>query len=255
MKLLPKKCNFIHIIAKIHLKVYFILSVCSILNRGFNYIYVVDPDLDVSIELSVHEHQMFPIEFLEHLARHFNSVIRTEILYVRTNKFEIRFSKFPGSNKTIVISLFTKLVEAFKTIKDRYLLFQDDHNHVRLKLDEDEDNYIIRLSGSIYIPPGKILNLFSLILWYHIRYKTGQKPNQTENGIKLTEDWKKEEEYMRHEINQSPKQLFVDDEERPCFICGEPAFGLNEWQFKLNRDNRTISMTSRVCKKHRSQLI
>jgi len=205
--------------------------------------------------MSQHQHQMFPMEFLTHIIRHFNSVIKESILVVSMNKLEIRFERAKMSDKSVVVSLFTKLVEAFKSISEKYIIERDIHTRIRLNLEDTDEFYKILVSGVIYVPPGKIFNLLSLILWYHIRYITGTKPSNSEFGRKLTQTWRDEEKHMRFEINQSSRRVNVTKSSGPCYICGEPAFKENVWEFKPHETSKSLMMRTQVCRKHTTKLI
>jgi len=198
---------------------------------------------------------MFPFEFLDHLVNHFNRVIRETILTLSANRLVIQFKRGPYSDRSVVVSLFTKLVTAFKTISDKYVQVKDQHTQIRINIEDGEEYYRISVSGVIFIPPGKILNLFSLILWYHIRYTTGTKPGSTDEGRNLNEKWKQEEKHLRFEINQSKRRMSMAREEGPCYFCGEPSYKINEWEFRPYSGFRGIEMQTRVCDKHITKLI
>jgi hypothetical protein len=126
---------------------------------------------------------------------------------------------------------------------------------VRINIQDTDSHFIISISGIIFIPPGKILNLFGLILWYVIRYHTGDKPANSDFGRNLTTAWKKEEDYLRFNINQLPRKSTVTRDAMRCYICGESAFRINEWSFDPGSRGRSIDMETRVCQKHLRSLI
>lgn len=196
-----------------------------------------------------------PIELIAHLVRRFNGVTRKKIIKIRSTTLEIVFDKFEGSNNQAMIRLFTKLAKSFAIIKDKYLNYDENKIHVRIKVDEDEISYIIKLIGINKIPPGKIFNLFSLILWYYIKFISGVKPGASIYGKELNEKWKVEEIYTRNELRTSQKMIIVTNHDIPCFICGEHSKLLNIWKFHYKKENRYIDVKTRVCDKHRHEVI
>ena len=130
---------------------------------------------------------IFPQELLQHLARRFNGVVQTNVLVVKSNRFEILFKKFPGASEPVFVNLFTKIVLAMNSIKKKYLTHEAHNIHISVKLDNNNiEHYRLIISGANKIPPGKLFNLFPLILWYHIKYQTGEKPSSTVKGQGIT---------------------------------------------------------------------
>jgi hypothetical protein len=204
---------------------------------------------------SITHHRIFPLEIFEHISRRFNGVIGAQVILLSASKFQFRFRRHPKDDKKIIINLFSKLLEAFQSIRKKYLYHEGKHNHIRIKIKETSDFYIISLSGSQYIPPGKIFKLMALVLWYYIRYKTGMKPNQSNYGRKLTLQWKDEESMIKRDINGSPRVLYLTHEEEPCHICGKLTKALNKWTYIIRRENIPINLETRVCERHLSKLI
>ncbi len=126
--------------------------------------------------------QTFPMEIYKHLLLRFNGVTQFNIITISSTTLEISFKKFVGCSTTVPIRLFSKLASAMKTIKEKYLTYNDKKVHIRIKMDEEDDRYLIRISGINKIPPGKIFNLFGLILYYYLKFISGIKPSKSVYG-------------------------------------------------------------------------
>jgi hypothetical protein len=202
-----------------------------------------------------HSRQIFPQEIYNLIARRFNGVVGRQIFKVKGGKMLIQFHRHPNDDKTVFVGLFKKLLESFQSIKKKYFFNDPKHSHLRLKISENQEYYIITLFGAIYIPPGKIFNLFNLILWYFIRYKTGLRPNQSKKGKALTQQWRLEEQLLKHEINSSSKILHLTLDTEPCHICGKMTQAVNHWVFQTKSSRSPLQLQTRVCERHRSKLI
>lgn len=203
---------------------------------------------------SITQHRVYPIDIYQHVARRFNGVIGSQVLKMNTSRFQFRFQRHPNDNKSIIIGLFSKLIEAFQIIKKKYLFHQEKH-HIRFKIKETPELHTITMYGGIYIPPQKVFKLLSLVLWYYIRYKSGSKPKLSNYGRKTTTQWRNEEKLLKREINNSPRILHLTYEEEPCHLCGKLTNALNKWTFRTQKDFTPIRLETRVCQKHRSKLI
>jgi hypothetical protein len=201
-----------------------------------------------------HKHRVNPIEIYEHFARRFNGVVGSHIINVTFSNIQFKLSRHPNDDKNIIITLFSKLVESFQSIRKKYLYHLINENLIRLKIKETDNNFVILLYGSVFIPPAKIFNLFNLILWYYIRYKSGLKPNRSNYGRTLTGKWKQEEKLIKRELNHSPKILLTINIEEPCYFCGELSQSLNRWTFKLKRSFTPINLETIVCNEHINQV-
>ncbi|MDH5402335.1 MAG: hypothetical protein OEZ01_01640 [Candidatus Heimdallarchaeota archaeon] len=198
---------------------------------------------------------LFPIELINHLIGRFNGVIKSNLIKITSTELIIDFKRHQNDNYNILIKLFTKLAESFKIIKTKYVFSEKTRNHIRIRIEETNTRYMIKLIGVSFIPPGKILNLFGLILWYYITYTTGNKSNNSDFGRKLSEEWKIEENMIKREINNRIKYHRPIYENGLCHICGEESIGNNEWKFVIKREKRVIPVVTAVCFDHISKLI
>lgn len=200
-------------------------------------------------------HTRHSVQLLKYITRHFNGVIGYNLVIVNPNNIEIKFPIYPNSNQSVIVTLFSKLASAFIIIKDRYLQKEEKHKHVQVRFNEEEEYFRIKITGSLYIPPGKFLKLYNLILWYYVKYITGQKPSLTSKGKFIVDQWKREEKSIRIGINASPRQSIVGYTPHPCNLCGENTFRRNVWKLKLDRLDSGYKVETYVCDKHYTKLI
>ncbi|MCY3411652.1 MAG: hypothetical protein INQ03_08485 [Candidatus Heimdallarchaeota archaeon] len=198
---------------------------------------------------------VFPLELYDHLIRRFNGVVQRGVLKLSSSSLLIQFEKFDGSSNTVPVHLLAKLIKAMKIIRDKYLTYDDYKVHTQIKFEESELYYIIKITGLRRIPPGKIFNLFALILWAHIKYISGVKPSASIYGRELTEKWKLEEAYTLNQLMESDKLIFSTNHAMPCFVCGETDYLENNWKFFYQKERRYIDVSTRVCQKHRGHVI
>lgn len=205
--------------------------------------------------MSVIVHTRHSVQLLKYVTRHFNGITGYNLVIVNPNNIEIKFPVYPNSNQSVIVTLFTKLAGAFIIIKDRYLSKEERHKRVQVKFYKDDEYFKIKISGSLYIPPGKFLKLYNLVLWYYVKYITGQKPSLTSKGMLMVDQWKKEEKNLRKGINTLPRNKIVSYTPHPCNLCGESTFTRNEWKLKLDRLSSGFEIETYVCDKHINKLI
>ncbi|MFV2015154.1 MAG: hypothetical protein ACC656_07000, partial [Candidatus Heimdallarchaeota archaeon] len=209
----------------------------------------------IIILMSVLVQTRHSVQLLKHVTRHFNGVIGYNLIIINPNNIEVKFPVYPNSNESVIVALFTKLAGAFIIIKDRYLGKAERQKYVQVRFSKDEEYFIIKITGSLYIPPGKFLKLYSLILWYYVKYITGQKPSLTSKGKLMTDRWKNTEKNLRSEINSLPRKRIVSYSSHPCNLCGESTYMRNEWKLKSNRLSGGFRIDTYVCDKHVRKLI
>lgn len=195
-------------------------------------------------------HVNFPIEIYKFMAQRFDGVLGVNFLNVTHSHFEIVFKRHLADNTTIVYQLYEKLANSFKIIKNRYIETDEIHSHIKLRILKDEKTIKIRIHGFTFIPPGKLFELFNLILWYFIKYKTGTKPNNTLYGSQMMQRWKNEEKMTLRELNSNPRLIKMTPYLAPCHKCGELTKTINYWKFYYEKENRILEMQTRVCDKH-----
>lgn len=205
--------------------------------------------------MSLKVHPRHSVQLLQYITRRFNGIIGFNLITVYTNNVEICFPLHQNSNEMVMANLYTKLAASFKIINSRYLQENEKHRHVQVKFNQDDDFFKIKISGSLYIPTTKFLKLYNLILWYHIRYLTGQKPSSSSKGLSISNEWKKENKQITEEINRLPRKMNVSYNPHPCNICGSTTFKSNIWKFKLNRLSSGVEIETFVCEKHIDKLI
>ncbi|OLS22477.1 MAG: hypothetical protein HeimC2_29400 [Candidatus Heimdallarchaeota archaeon LC_2] len=205
--------------------------------------------------MSLLVHPRHSVQLLQYVTRRFNGIIGFNLIKVKTNSVKINFPLHQNSNESVMAILFTKLATSFKIINVRYLGKNEKHRHVQVKFNQDEDFFQIKISGSLYVPTSKFLKLYNLILWYYIRYITGQKPSMSEKGRTLSELWKSEGKQIIKEINALPRKMNVSYNSHPCNICGESTLRSNLWKFKSKRLSSGIEIETFVCEKHLDKLI
>ncbi len=201
--------------------------------------------------------QRFPSELFKHLSQSFNGVVGANIIIVKNNEMRIEFDKFAHSNTALIVNLYTKLVNSFTSINKKYLKLEKHQRYIQLRMKNDlREYYLIQIFGFIHIPPGKILKLFSLILWYYIKYISGTSPKNSIYGRELMNKWKNEEKFIRRNLlMNSMKQIEYSDIELPCHICGEMTNYINKWTFRYAKEHRDIDVETRVCMKHKYQIL
>ncbi|MHA2276326.1 MAG: hypothetical protein ACXAC2_11185 [Candidatus Kariarchaeaceae archaeon] len=176
------------------------------------------------IIMSVIVHTRHSVELLEYITRRFNGVTGYNLIKIKSNNIGIDFPIYQSSDLSIINKLFTKLVEAFKVIKNKYISREENHKHVQVKFTEDNEYIRIKITGTLYIPPNKFLSLYGLILWYYIRYITGQKPSLSDKGKYMSDQWKSEQKVISKEINSLPRRKIVNYLPHPCNICGQITY-------------------------------
>ena len=195
------------------------------------------------------------MQVLEYITRRFNGVVGSNFIKVKSNSIELIFPNNAYSDYSVIANLLAKLASSFKNIDKKYVDPEDKHNHASVKLDKGEDQIVIKITGALYIPSTKFLKLYNMILWYLIRYRTGTKPGDSEEGRKLVNEWKFEEKQLKHEINRLPRRQISSYEKRLCHICGEETNLLNIWKFTTGNSNIGTDIETAVCVKHASRLI
>jgi hypothetical protein len=200
--------------------------------------------------------EVHPIEFFNHIAQTFNGVVGESILKVKSSSLNIQFQKYELSGPKTPLNLFKELAISFTKIKEKYLKSADLSLHVRLKFEEDESYYRIKLIGYEKVPPNKILKLCDLIIWYYIVYISGSKPSESVYGKDLIQKWKNDKKYFESTVlKYANRRIEFTSRAKSCYICGESTNFVNNWTFFYRKENRYIDMITRVCKKHRGKIL
>ena len=207
--------------------------------------------------MSLIVHPRHSVELLQYISRRFNGIIGFNLINVNTNNVELNFPLHQNSNEFVISTLYSKLASSFKNINSKYLKDSEKHHHIQIKFNQDEDFFKIKISGSLYVPTGKFLKLYNVILWYYIRYITGQKPGLSEKGRSISEQWKAENKQIMKEINRLPRKMNVSSYPQLCNICGSTTYKSNKWKFKSksNRLSVGVEIETFVCEKHIDKLI
>ncbi len=200
--------------------------------------------------------EIHPIEFFNSIAHRFNGVVGESILKVQSSSLNIQFQKFESSGPKTPLNLFKELAIAFTKIKDKYIKSANLALHIRLKFEEDDSFYRIKLIGYNKVPPNKILKLCDLIIWYFVVYISGSKPSESSYGKELVQKWKIEKNhFVSTLINYANRNIEYNNLIKPCNICGEPSNLINNWTFFYRKETRHIDMRTRVCEKHRGKIL
>lgn len=200
--------------------------------------------------------EVHPIEFFNRIAQTFNGVVGESVLKVQSSSLNIQFQKFDSSGPKTPLNLFKELAIAFTKIKEKYLRSADLSLHVRLKFEEDDGYYRIKLIGYDKVPPNKILKLCDMIMWYFVVYISGSKPSASIYGRELVEKWKVEKKHFVGTLTKyANRHIEFSNVDKPCYICGEPTNLINNWTFFYRKETRHIDMSTRVCEKHRGKIL
>ncbi|MCH8906187.1 MAG: hypothetical protein IH840_03775 [Candidatus Heimdallarchaeota archaeon] len=196
--------------------------------------------------------ELYPISILNELIRPFNAVVGRKVITLKSSSIEINFPNRGGDNQLIISKLIQKLASAFKSINVKYKLNLDKKRNIRMTIVMSDKIHILSIRGILLIPPGKLFNLLSVILWYYITYTTGHRPGNSTFGINLTNAWKQEFTEIQREINRLPRKVKYNYDAKPCHICGEETNTENIWRFIKSS---SLSLRTRVCLNHRQLLI
>ncbi len=200
--------------------------------------------------------EVHPIEFFNLIAHSFNGVVGESILKVQSSSLNIQFQKFESSGPKTILNLFKELAISFTKIKEKYLVSADLSLHVRLKFEEDDSYYRIKLIGYNKVPPNKILKLCDLIIWYFIVYISGSKPSESVYGKELVQKWKIEKKQFENNLMKfANRRIEFSNLTKPCYICVEDTHFINNWTFFYRKENRYLDMITRVCENHRGKIL
>ena len=200
----------------------------------------------------------YPSEIYEYLVRKANSAVSESFISISFPIIEIKFLEIRrrGSSKT-VDWLFDELSKRLVAISKKYKINVGQSSHRKdLMIDykPGKSSSMIKLSGYHYIPIKSFGNMLSIIVWSYIIYILGKKPSEDQEAKEFESRYTNSFEEFKNYWNRMPrKKLPLRGIEKSCYVCGKPAYALNQWLYKKKGTSEEV--ITPVCKTHKDHLI